>query len=319
LALKRKIFQPTINMISIIGKRKIWLTLSTVLVLASIVSISLYGLKLGIDFTGGSLIEFEFFVNRPTNQQVNDVLAPLGLTNIVTQPIGDKGMIIRSKDIDEKTHQQVIKTLQEKFLPAGATSDTKVLEEKQFNSIGPTVGQELKQKSIWAIIIVMIAIIAYIAWAFRKVSRQVASWKYGVIAVVSLLHDIIIVTGVFALLGHFYGIEVNAPFIAALLTIFGYSNNDTIVVFDRIRENLNRHVGEDFEKVVDQSINEVIVRSINTSFTVLLALFAIYLFGGTSIHDFTLALIIGVIAGTYSSIFLASPLLVIWEKFRTRG
>lgn len=309
-------------MISIIKQRKIWLSLSGLMAATGLIAFIVFGLKLGIDFTGGSLLELDFTVNRPGNQEITEVLSPLGLTNIVVQPIGENGLVIRSKDINEKTHQQILETLKQKFQPAtgsasttpGVVLETKIFEEKRFDSIGPTIGQELKKKTIWAIVIVTVAIIAYIAWAFRKVSKPVASWKYGVIAVVSLLHDIIIVVGVFAVLGKFYNIEVNAPFIAALLTIFGYSNNDTIVVFDRIRENLKRHAGEDFEKIVDASINEVLVRSINTSFTVLLALFAIFIFGGKSIHDFTLALIIGVIIGTYSSIFLASPLLVIWEK-----
>ncbi len=282
------------------------------MVIISIVSFALYGLKLGIDFTGGSLLEVEYFVERPTNQFVSDALGEIGLTNAVIQPLGDNGMTIRLKEIDENTHQQIISTLKEKL----KTNDSPevVLEEKQFDSIGPTIGQELKNKSVWALIIVGVAIITYIAWAFRKVSKPVASWKYGLIVTIALFHDIIIVVGAFSLLGHFYGIEVNAPFIAALLTIFGYSNNDTIVVFDRIRENLKKHHNKDFEEVVENSISEVIVRSINTSFTVLMALLAIYIFGGRSISDFTLALIMGVIVGTYSSIFLASPLLVVWEK-----
>lgn len=299
-------------MIPIIKKRKIWITISSIMVIISIVSFALYGLKLGIDFTGGSLLEVEYFVERPTNQFVSDALGEIGLTNAVIQPLGDNGMTIRFKEIDENTHQQIISTLKEKL----KTNDSPevVLEEKQFDSIGPTIGQELKNKSVWALIIVGVAIITYIAWAFRKVSKPVASWKYGLIVTIALFHDIIIVVGAFSLLGHFYGIEVNAPFIAALLTIFGYSNNDTIVVFDRIRENLKKHHNKDFEEVVENSISEVIVRSINTSFTVLMALLAIYIFGGRSISDFTLALIMGVIVGTYSSIFLASPLLVVWEK-----
>lgn len=283
------------------------------MVIASIIVFSMYGLKPGIDFTGGSILELEFSIQRPNNDAVKDLVSNLGVKNVIIQSIGDNGMILRSKDIDEKTHQDILKAINEKFTPQGST-DNKIFVEKRFDSIGPTVGQELKNKSIWAIIIVSIAIISYIAFAFRKVSKPVASWKYGIIAVISLMHDIIIVVGAFSLLGKFYNIEVNAPFIAALLTIFGYSNNDTIVVFDRIRENLKRRVGEDFDKVIDASINEVFVRSINTSFTVLLALFAIFTFGGKSIHDFTLALIIGVIMGTYSSIFLASPLLVVWQK-----
>lgn len=297
------------------------------MVAVALVAFIVFGLKLGIDFTGGSLMELEFSIPRPSNQQITEALDSIGLTNAVVQPIGDKGIIIRAQNVDEQTHQQILSTLKEKFKVTGQLQaeggtqiqyEAKILEEKRFDSIGPNIGAELKKKTIWAIIIVSIAIIAYIAWAFRKVSKPVASWKYGVIAVISLIHDIVITVGIFALLGKFYGMEVNAPFIAALLTIFGYSNNDTIVVFDRIRENLIRHAGEDFEKIVDISINEVIVRSINTSFTVLLALFALLIFGGATIRDFVLALIIGVIIGTYSSVFLASPLLVVWEKLRAK-
>src|SRR3989338_3261853 len=313
-------------MFSIINKRKIWFILSGTLVLASVIIFFVYGLKLGIDFTGGSLLEVEFSINQPQIAEINQALTDLNLGNIIIQPVGEKGMILRFKDIDEEAHQKIIATLKEKFKPtdviqtdqAGINFEVKVLEEKRFDSVGPVIGEELKRKTIWAIIIVLIAIVLYIAWAFRKVSKPVAAWKYGLIAVLALFHDITITIGVFVLLGKLYGLEANAPFVAALLTVLGYSVNDTIVVFDLIRENLIRRMGDDFDKIVDQSINEVIVRSINTSFTVLLALLAILIFGGASIRDFVLALIIGITVGTYSSIFLASPLLVVWEKIRTK-
>jgi len=275
-------------MISIIKSRKIWFTFSSILMIASIVAIAMFGLKFGIDFTGGSLLEVEFSAARPTNQQISQALTEIGVNDAVAQPVGDKGEIIRFKNVDEKTHQQILMTLKDKFKPNGDSSGN-VLTEKRFDSIGPNIGQELKKKTAWAIIIVVVAIILYIAWAFRKVSKPIASWKYGVIATVALIHDILITVGFFAILGHFYGVEVNAPFVAALLTIFGYSNNDTIVVFDRIRENLVRRIGQEFENIVDQSINEVIVRSINTSLTVLMALFVLLIFGGASIRDFVLA------------------------------
>ena len=285
------------------------------MIIMSIIALVAFGLKLCIDFTGGSLLEIEFAIPRPNNQQINDILTTNGINNAIVQPIGEKEVEIRFKDIDEATHQKVLAELKNNLKPTEFKEGDTVLTEKRFDSIGPSIGNELKKKTVWAIIIVSIAIIAYIAWAFRKVSKPIASWKYGVIAVVALIHDIIITVGLFAILGKFYGIEANAPFIAALLTIFGYSNNDTIVVFDRIRENLIRHRGDDFEDIVDRSINEVIVRSINTSVTVLLALFVLLLFGGATIRDFVLALIFGVIIGTYSSVFLASPLLVVWEKW----
>ena len=314
-------------MISIIHQRKIWFGSSAIMVIASVIGFLWLGLNLGIDFTGGSLLELEFFITRPTSQQINEALTPLGIDNVMAQPSGESGIILRFKEIDEKTHQQILETLNQKFQPVNVNQEAgeseagleaKILEEKRFDSIGPTIGQELKRKTVWAIAVVLAAIICYIAWAFRKVSKPIASWKYGLIAVIALFHDIIITIGVFAVLGKLYGLEVNAPFVAALLTILGYSVNDTIVVFDRTRENLIRHLGEDFEKIVQQSVNEVITRSINTSFTTLFVLFAILLLGGQTIHSFILALIVGIAVGTYSSIFLASPLLVTWEKFRMK-
>ncbi len=190
----------------------------------------------------------------------------------------------------------------------------KTFEEIRFEAIGPTIGKELRQKTYWALVLIITAIVVYIAWAFRKVSKPVTSWKYGTVTIVALLHDIIIPVGIFSLLGRLYNIEVNAPFVAALLTILGYSVNDTIVVFDRIRENLLKHYDGDFDEIVESSIRQTLVRSFNTSITTLLSLIAIFFFGGESIRDFVLALIIGVVSGTYSSIFIASPLLVTWRR-----
>ena len=187
------------------------------------------------------------------------------------------------------------------------------LIEDRYEFVGPVIGKELRTKSVYAIILVLIAIILYVAWAFRKVSYPVDSWKYGIVAVIALFHDILIVVGVFVFLGEYLNVEVNSAFVAALLTILGYSVNDSIVVFDRIRENLPR-VKESFDDIVNISVNETIKRSVNTSITTLLVLLSIYFLGGTSIKSFVLALIIGVLAGTYSSIFLASPLLVVWHK-----
>jgi len=179
--------------------------------------------------------------------------------------------------------------------------------------------KSLKIKALEAILAVLAAIILYIAWAFRKVSDPVSSWKYGVTAIVALAHDVIIPTGIFVLLGHFMNVELDILFVTALLTILGFSVNDTIVVFDRTRENLARdHHKHDFEFIVNKSVNETIRRSINTSLTTFVVLLAIYLFGGETIKNFILALMLGVVVGTYSSIFLASPLLVVWEKFSRR-
>ena len=190
-----------------------------------------------------------------------------------------------------------------------------LIEELRFDSIGPTIGQELKRKSVNAMILVLVAIVLYIAWVFRKVSKPVASWKYGITAIIALFHDVIITIGIFVILGKFFNVEINAPFVAAILTVMGYSVNDTIVVFDRVRENLPKSE-EDFEGTVNISVNQTIKRSINTSLTTLLVLLSILFFGGGTIRDFVLALSIGVFIGTYSSIFLASPILVIWEKLK---
>ena len=301
----------------IIRHKKIWFGLSGLAVGISVVATVAFGLNLGIDFTGGSLLELTFTQTRPNSQAVVDALSALDLS-AVAQPIGEQGMILRFKEVDEATHQSILQTLRNTFL-LEAGQGAEVFEELRFESIGPTIGQELKTKTMWAIGIIAVAIILYITWAFRKVSQPVASWKYGLVAVIALFHDVMITVGVFALLGQFYNIEVNASFIAALLTILGYSVNDTIVVFDRTRENLLKNDNDDFEAVVEKSVKEVITRSINASLTVLLVLFAILLLGGATIREFALALIIGISAGSYSSLFLASPLLVALEKWRHRA
>ena len=185
--------------------------------------------------------------------------------------------------------------------------------------MGPIIGSELKRKSVWAIAIALFFIVSYISWAFRKVSYPVESWKYGIAAILALAHDIILPLGVFSALGHFYGVEIDSLFLTAILTVLGFSVHDTIVVFDRIRENLFKHVQIDFEATVNKSVNETIMRSINTSLTTLLVLVALYLFGGESIRYFTLTLIIGITVGTYSSIFVASPLLVDWHRFSAKA
>lgn len=187
------------------------------------------------------------------------------------------------------------------------------MTELQFDSVGPSIGQELKSKSFNSAFIVLLAIILYISLAFRKVSRPISSWKYGVTAIIALFHDVLVTLGVFSVLGHFYGIEINTPFIAAILTVLGYSVSDTIVVFDRIRENLPKSQ-DNFEDTINRSVNQTIVRSINTSLSSILALAAILFFGGNTIKDFALALVVGIFVGTYSSIFIASPILVVWEK-----
>ncbi len=298
-------------MINIIGYKKLWLIIAGTLVAASIAALAIWGLRFGIDFTGGSLLEVRFKDDRLVVTDIAGELVSLGVEGANVQPVGDNGMLFRFKSIDEAKHQEILSRLKEKF------GD---VEEMRFESIGPTIGKELRTKAIYSIIIVLICIILYIAWAFRKVSKPVASWKYGIVAIIVLLHDVGVPIGLFALLGRFMGVEVNSAFVAAILTILGYSVNDTIVVFDRIRENLIKSGGdyEHFERIVNESVNQTFARSINTTLTTLLALIAVFFWGGESVKYFALALIVGIGLGAYSSIFIASPLLVVLEKLSRR-
>jgi len=291
----------------IIQKRKIFLSLSTLAVAASIFALIFWGLNFGIDFTGGSLLEVEYKNYQPTITEVQDSLQSVDLHNLVIQPT-ENSLIVRFKENTEEAHQIAVQKLQSLIKDKKDAS----FKELQFDAVGPSVGQELKNKSFNATVIVFIMIIIYISAAFRKVSKPVASWKYGVAAIIALVHDILFILGVFSVLGHFYGVEINTPFIAAILTVLGYSVSDTIIVFDRIRENLPKSQ-EDFENTINRSVNQTLTRSINTSFSAILALLAVLFFGGATIKDFALALIVGIFVGTYSSIFIASPALVVWD------
>lgn len=295
-------------MINVVGHRKIFYTFSVILIAAGIFSVIFWGLHFGIDFRGGSLLEVEFAQVRPEAQAVKDKIASLDLGDASVQPTSEKGLIVRMKDLDETAHQQVLDAL----------SSLGAFEEKKFDSVGPVVGEELKSRAYLAIIAVLFLIVIYIAYAFRKVSRPVASWKYGLAAIIALFHDIFIPTGVFSALGHYLSVEIDLLFVTGLLTILGFSVHDTIVVFDRIRENLRKGVGDNFQDTVNISINQTMTRSINTSLTVFLTLLAIFIFGGESVKYFSLLLMIGVFFGTYSSIFVASSLLVTWELWRQK-
>lgn len=288
----------------IVEKRKIFFILSSLLIIASVLALIFWGLNFGIEFIGGSLMEGGFNQTRPSNDEIKNVLGDLELGDIVVQPTGDRNIILRMKDIDEATHQEVVVKL----------NSLSAFEELRFESIGPIIGHELRSKAVYAIIIALIVILIFIALAFRKVSFIVKSYKYGLLAIVALFHDILIVVGVFAVLGKFLNVEIGVPFVAALLATLGYSVNDTIVVFDRVRENLLISQGrESFEELVGRSLKQTVIRSVNTSLTTLLVLLAVLFFGGSTIQYFVLALVIGVVAGTYSSLFIASPLLVSWE------
>jgi preprotein translocase subunit SecF len=313
-------------MFNIIGKKNYYFAFSGVLFVLSIIALFLWGLRIGIDFIGGSSLEVEFAkANRPGSQEVTEALKDLNLGEIIVQPVAERGLILKLKSIDEETHQKILEKLrgliktestaqQNQGSQSLASVDQKPeLIEKQFTSIGPTIGKELTRRTIWALVLANIFITIYIAFSFRKVSKPVPSWQYGVAAVLALIHDVIITLGVFAFFGHFFNIEIEASFIAAILTVIGFSVHDSIVVFDRIRENLIKTV-QQFEETVNFSVNQTLGRSISTSMTAIIAVSAIYLFGGQSTKLISLALVIGIFFGTYSSIFLASPLLVVWQK-----
>lgn len=299
----------------IIKRTNWWFGISGALMLAALLLWIALGLNLGIDFTGGSLLEVRYDnVERPAQAEVLEAMKDLNVP-ITVSAAGEQGYILRFAEVDEATHQAMLDRLEglvaDREVAEGAAAP--VVTELQFNSIGPVVGQELAERSVNAIIVVLLAIIAYIAYAFRKVSYPVQSWKYGVVAIITLFHDILITIGVFILLGKVFGWQVDATFVAALLTILGYSVNDTIVIFDRIRENLHRLDGT-FEDIVEASVNETVSRSLNMTITTVLALGAILFFGGVTIQPFVGALVVGMLIGTYSSIFVASPLLVLWQR-----
>jgi preprotein translocase subunit SecF len=292
--------------LTIIKHRKIWFTISGLLVAASIAALVMYPLRLGIDFTGGSLLEVSFTGSeRPDVATMRDAMAELDHSESLVQNIGEEGMLVRTRSLNEEEHQALLSALNERY---GG------VEERRFESIGPSVGAELRQKAIWSLSLVLVGIGLYIAYAFRKVSRPVSSWKYGLATVLAaLFHDVLIPLGVFAVLGKLYLVEVNSAFVAAMLTVLGFSVHDTIVVFDRVRENLLKSNGT-FEEIVERSVNETLARSINTTVSTLLPLIAILLWGGETLKYFALALLLGLVAGAYSSIFLAAPILVVFQK-----
>jgi preprotein translocase subunit SecF len=283
---------------------------ASVLAIAAIV---LWGLNPGIDLRGGSLLEVAYPDGRPDVQLLQEKMNELNLGEVRIQPAGESEFVLRQRALTQAEKDSVDVVL----------SGFGRIEEVQFNSVGPSIGEELIRKAWWAIALVSLCTIAFIAFAFRHVSKPISSWKYGIVAIVTLLHDILIPTGYFAYLGEARGAEVGVLFIVALLTILGISINDTIVVFDRIRENLglNEKKGkhEEFSVVVWKSIKQTLARSVNTSLTVIIMLIALFVIGPESTKDFALVLTIGMFAGTYSSIFLASPMLVVIADYERRN
>lgn len=291
---------------------KIGFAVSILLTVAAIVVTIAFPLKLGVDFRGGSVMELNFVKDRPVLPELNQLITSVDSTGEVSStPVGDKGVIVRLNSISEPIHQEILQKVSGKY---GQVT------ESRFDSIGPTVGKELKNKSVTAMILLLLAIVVYISFVFRKLARTLSPWAMGLAAVAALIHDVAIPVGVFALLGHFSGVEISAVFVASALTILGFSVSDTVVIFDRVRENVLRFGSkESFPKLVHDSIMQTLVRSLNTTFATLLTLFAIYFFGGESIRYFTLSLIIGIFLGAYSSIFIAAPMLVWFSRRSNKG
>ncbi len=284
--------------------RKVFYGVSLFFAFLSLLAIIFLGITPGIEFAGGSVLEVEYEKERPSLEEINKSLSDLNLGDFNVQPLGVNGYLVRTGSSDEEMHRNIMSAL------AGA-------REKQFESIGPVVGEELKNMSFFAILIASLLVIIYIAISFKEEDGSVSSAKYGVIATgIAFLHDVLIVLGVFAVLGHLYGVQVTIPIAVALLTTLGYSINDTVVIFDRIRENLrkNRSGRESLETTVNNSLNETLGRSLGTSITTLFVLFALLFLTGATLYYFVLALILGIIVGTYSSIFLAGSLVLDWNS-----
>ena len=296
-------------MINVIGRKWIFLSVSGTLVLASIIAIFMFGFKPGIDFVGGTLWEIQPNVPGITRDKITEVFTKdLAVTDLlVTEVGGGQSFLIRLPETTETDHARFLDAL---------TKGIGGVTELHFETIGAAVGGELRSKAITAFIVVLFAISFYIAFAFRKVSRPVNSWKYGLVTLATLFHDALIPAGLFAVLGHLKNIEVDTNFIVAILVVMGFSVHDTIVVFDRIRERLRLAGGSprDFAGLVNESVNQTMARSINTSLTLVLVLLALYFLGSANLAYFVLTILVGTIVGTYSSIFVASPLIALWRK-----
>jgi preprotein translocase subunit SecF len=295
---------------NIIGHKKIFFAISLIVMIPGIISLIIYGLNLSIDFTGGSRMTVSFPKNITGSEKkfIQDEMEKQKIKVISIEPSG-KLLIVRTNSLEQKQNQKFVKALRLNYAQA---------RQEEFSTIGPTIGKETAINAIKAVVIASILIVIYISIVFRKVPKPASSIRFGVSAIIALIHDVIVVLGVFSILGYLFNVEIDALFVTALLTIIGFSVHDTIVVFDRIRENLSKNSSEHFPTVVNDSINQTIGRSLNTSITVLLVLFALLLFGGESIRWFVVALMVGIASGTYSSIFNASPILVVWHEWSVK-
>ncbi|MBI5306222.1 protein translocase subunit SecF [Candidatus Wolfebacteria bacterium] len=310
---------------NLIKYKYIFFFISGIMIAASIFAFFNYGLKPGIDFSGGTLWQL-----RPTQTNTDSTRTyaeelknffenELNIKNVVIyQEETSQSFIVRLAHISEEEHQQYLQALNNKFSPhesASSPRQSALVEEIRYETIGPAIGAELKNKAIWAIILVIFGISLYVAYAFRQVSYPVKSWKYGLIVLITLFHDVVISAGLLAYLGIKYGVELDTKFIVALLVILGFSVHDTIVVFDRIRENLTiNRVKENLENIINVSVNQTFARSVNTSLTLVLVLLTLFFYGPLSLKYFVLLIMVGTIVGTYSSIFIASPMLLYFRN-----
>lgn len=296
---------------NIVGRKNWYFGLSLMVLIPGIIAIFLWGLNLSIDFTGGSRLTLSFnsAVRDNQVQAVNKVLKESGI-KVAGIEKSNKLIFIRTSPMDQDQNNKFINALSKEF---------EGVKQQEFETIGPVIGQETTLNALKAVGIASILIILYITWSFRQVPKPASSIRFGICAILALIHDVLIVLGMFAIFGHFLGVEIDSLFVTAILTVIGFSVHDTIVVFDRIRENLKRVGSANFSKTVNESILQTIDRSLNTSLTTILVLIALLLFGGESIKWFVVALLIGITVGTYSSIFTASPLLVLWQEFSSRS
>ncbi len=294
-------------MLNIIGHKNMFLGISAVFVGAAVLAIVLFGFRQGVDFSGGTLWQFKITSNAPQPADLESFFKKNLNTPeaVITYNLTNNSFLARLPTMSESDHQRLLKDLK---------IQSRSFEEMSFQSIGPSVGQELRQNALIAIALVLVGISLYIAFAFRKVYHPVSSWKYGVITLITLFHDVVIPAGLLAVLGRYGKIEIDGNFVVALLVVMGFSVHDTIVVFDRIRENLFLDRGKTrFGALINQSVNQSMARSLNTSLTLILVLLAVYLAGPLALHYFVLTLLVGVTTGIYSSIFVASPLLLVWQ------
>lgn len=293
-------------MLNIIKHKNIFFLISLLIIVPGLVSLLLFGLRLSIDFTGGSRIVFVFpeDVSSSTVTKTREVFTEKDIEVATIQPSGNT-LILRTEPVTEKLDTEIITDLK---------AEVGEFQQESFETIGPVIGQETTMDAIKAIVVASLLIVFYIAWSFRKVPKPTSSWRFGVTAIITLLHDVLVLLGLFSLFGYFFRVEIDSLFITALLTVMGFSVHDTIVVFDRIRENLLKGKTANFAETVNVSILQTLNRSLNTSWTALLVLFSLLLFGGDTTKWFVIALMIGILSGTFSSIFNAAPLLVLWDE-----